>query len=282
MTCKICGQKNASGAKLCDDCRAARKRAYDPTVTQPLLAMAGEATLDSFSSGKRRKSSSKSAESNARRAARKAADEKRAAVLPVHQSPRKASTPMVLFAFLSVLLIGVYALHWVLSAPKGEGEGYTPVERSLKADAETVAPTDSPSPRALGPARAVSSPAEVSSAATPGRALTLPVDGEGAEAATRGVPAKVTTAKRAAPIRAPVIVIETPPLIAEPIAPAPAPELRPPPRVDPWQQMADAVARCSREGFFARVICEQKVRLQYCEGHWGQVAQCPGGPASDR
>jgi hypothetical protein len=41
--------------------------------------------------------------------------------------------------------------------------------------------------------------------------------------------------------------------------------------------MADAIAQCGREGFFAGVVCEQRVRLQYCEGHWGQAAQCPNG-----
>jgi hypothetical protein len=45
--------------------------------------------------------------------------------------------------------------------------------------------------------------------------------------------------------------------------------------------MADQVARCGRDGFLAGVICEQRVRLKYCEGYWGQVAQCPSGIAND-
>jgi hypothetical protein len=44
--------------------------------------------------------------------------------------------------------------------------------------------------------------------------------------------------------------------------------------------MAAAIARCP-DGFLERVICEQRIRLQYCDGHWGQVAQCPGGPSAD-
>ena len=51
-------------------------------------------------------------------------------------------------------------------------------------------------------------------------------------------------------------------------------------RVDPWQQMSEAIGRCPAE-FLGRVVCEQKVRLQYCEGQWGKVPQCPGGPSAD-
>jgi hypothetical protein len=42
--------------------------------------------------------------------------------------------------------------------------------------------------------------------------------------------------------------------------------------------MHDAMARCKREDFFRRIGCEQSVGLQYCEGYWGKVPQCPGVP----
>jgi hypothetical protein len=45
--------------------------------------------------------------------------------------------------------------------------------------------------------------------------------------------------------------------------------------------MAEGIARCGRENFIAGVICEQRVRLQYCEGYWGQAAQCPSGINND-
>ena len=41
MNCKICGQESMPGAKLCADCRSARKRAFAATVTQPLLEAVG-------------------------------------------------------------------------------------------------------------------------------------------------------------------------------------------------------------------------------------------------
>ena len=74
---------------------------------------------------------------------------------------------------------------------------------------------------------------------------------------------------------------------ATPAAPSPVstPEavspVREAPAPDRWQAMADQIARCGRDGFLAGVICEQRVRLKYCEGYWGQVAQCPSGIAND-
>jgi hypothetical protein len=71
----------------------------------------------------------------------------------------------------------------------------------------------------------------------------------------------------------------------EPPSTAPAPVIAPPvpeaPPPDRWQLMADSISRCGREGFFAGVICEQRVRIKYCEGHWGQAAQCPSGISND-
>jgi hypothetical protein len=60
------------------------------------------------------------------------------------------------------------------------------------------------------------------------------------------------------------------------VARTPAPAAAPQP--DRWQQMHDAMARCKREDFFRRIGCEQSVGLQYCEGYWGKVPQCPGAP----
>jgi len=86
-----------------------------------------------------------------------------------------------------------------------------------------------------------------------------------------------------------------PPPIAAPMPPAPAPQ--PPVRTaqqatsvaaaapvpDHWAQFAEDLHRCERESFLSRVVCDQRVRLRYCDGYWGKVAQCPGGmPNPDR
>lgn len=46
------------------------------------------------------------------------------------------------------------------------------------------------------------------------------------------------------------------------------------PVADRWQALATALERCGREGVFAGVICEQKARLQYCDGAWGEAPLC--------
>jgi len=53
-------------------------------------------------------------------------------------------------------------------------------------------------------------------------------------------------------------------------------------QTDRWKLMRDAMSKCVGETFFKRVACEQSVGLQYCEGYWGKVPQCPSGPSKDR
>ena len=81
---------------------------------------------------------------------------------------------------------------------------------------------------------------------------------------------------------------------AAPAPPAVAPAPEPPPRapviaaapkaapvVDRWMRMNEELSRCTREDFIMRVICDQRVRLRYCDGYWGKAAQCPGNPGRD-
>jgi hypothetical protein len=58
------------------------------------------------------------------------------------------------------------------------------------------------------------------------------------------------------------------------IAPSPA-------NGDDGPSLATMLEKCSEEKFLAGVICEQKVRLRYCEGRWGQVPQCTKKPHVD-
>jgi len=61
-------------------------------------------------------------------------------------------------------------------------------------------------------------------------------------------------------------------------APVAAPVATPAPPPDRWQTMGDALAHCAREGGLAGFICDQRTRLEACEGFWGRVAQCPLPP----
>ncbi len=47
-----------------------------------------------------------------------------------------------------------------------------------------------------------------------------------------------------------------------------------PPVSDRWETMSAALTTCSRASFLGGVVCAERVRLQYCEGFWGEVPQC--------
>lgn len=42
-----------------------------------------------------------------------------------------------------------------------------------------------------------------------------------------------------------------------------------------WDEMRDAIAACSTGDFLEGVICQQRVRIRYCVGWWGQSVDCP-------
>jgi hypothetical protein len=87
--------------------------------------------------------------------------------------------------------------------------------------------------------------------------------------------AEATMPESALPVAETVVTVPALP------PPVPAPREAPPPP-DRWQQMSDALARCDREGGFSGFICDQRVRLDSCEGWWGKVPQCPNPPENPR
>jgi hypothetical protein len=131
-----------------------------------------------------------------------------------------------------------------------------------------------PAPLAARPVDLVPEAMPRATAAVPGTAM------HPAATATKNRPPQ-NRAVEAPPVdRFPVVATATP----EPAA-APVPEAIPPAREAPppgrWQVMADQIARCYGDGFFAGAVCEQRVRRQYCDGYWGQVAQCRSGVVND-
>ncbi len=66
------------------------------------------------------------------------------------------------------------------------------------------------------------------------------------------------------PAPAPVVVA------AAPVPPAPRP-------LDRMQLLAQAFSQCPQESLLPRMVCEQKARLQYCDGYWGRAPLCPNG-----
>ena len=272
MSCQICGRRSAPGAKLCADCRAARKRAYDATITQPLLAMVGAGTISRTLSRLRR--SDNSPEAKARRAARKAkaaAQASSPASAPAPAAPAAAGSRSILWALLAigVVVAAIAGWHLPTRAPDAPDVG-TP---------STATPAQ-PAPDAE-PARMIPSATTPPATALP----PLPTIVERELIPNSHAAGKAATSKRANPSpKAAAPPTEAPPKVeivrAPPPEPAPPVTKGVPPRADPWQQMNEAIGRCPA-GFLGRVVCEQKVRLQYCEGQWGKVPQCPGGPSAD-
>jgi hypothetical protein len=76
----------------------------------------------------------------------------------------------------------------------------------------------------------------------------------------------------------PAVTPATPPPspAARPAPPVAAPPPAPAPVQDRWAQMSDELQHCQKENLFNRIVCDQRVRLRFCDGYWGKVSQCPG------
>ena len=51
-------------------------------------------------------------------------------------------------------------------------------------------------------------------------------------------------------------------------------------RPDRWHVMQVSLARCGGD-LFARIACDQRVRRQFCEGHWGVAPECASGVVNE-
>jgi len=48
----------------------------------------------------------------------------------------------------------------------------------------------------------------------------------------------------------------------------------------PWQLLHVSLARCDGD-LIARIVCELRVRRQFCQGHWGEAPECASGIKND-
>jgi hypothetical protein len=248
--CRICHGPRLPGARLCGPCKAALKRARQETVSEA-LSPPGIAA-EQVKAARRRKKS-----------------------LPAPPPASPARTRWLLPALaiaLPALLAGGYLAQWLA--------------HSAAAHAPSVAvpaPVTTPAPAvAQPPARTVSGGDSAAREAKPGATTPAPTPAAGPHPVILNAPirpaqkrpvesAAVANAIAAARFEGTGEPAVTPPA---PVVEAPPPVVEAPPP-DRWQVMSAAIARCGREDFIASVICEQRVRFQYCEGQWGQVPQCP-------
>ena len=120
---------------------------------------------------------------------------------------------------------------------------------------------------------AMSAPASTEAVPEPvARVVTRPAESKPRKVASANVRPVV---KVEASSTTPIVVV--PPAI---VAAAPAPVPTTAPAIDRWQSLSAALGRCDGN-LFTRIGCEHVARAQFCEGYWGQVAQCPAGVAND-
>jgi hypothetical protein len=273
MKCLICGRVSLSGAKLCPDCKAARKRAFDATVTQPLLAAAGAAR--GSAAAPRLLKPSQSVPDAARRAAKMALTAQAQSKIVTESSPRRAGRwPIIVGAICIVVVVVGYAGHW-FGASKSDTFAAVPVELPAAQGspaASSIARASTPGPTAAPTGVAAKVPVVISAIA-----VVPPTAATKADAAVRP---NARPRPEKAPITLPPPEPLPPPVVAI-VRPPPPAVVREIPRPDRWQLMNEAIARCPRDDISGRVSCEQRLLAQYCEGLWGQVAQCASIPYTD-
>jgi len=265
MDCTICGKTALPGAMLCAPCKAALKRARYVTVQEDL-----------------RRTSVIDVRRQPRRARSPAPKPEQAPITPVPIAARRKSRDgrrRVAGALVIAVVVGgagYWGLRELSARPRIDAPGTT----AFGAEVQQL------------PAGGVAAARNNESAAAP-----LPLPASAPALNPTSVSAQAQAAPQAAaatkPPAAPVVkrtVMASRSTFAttngdppEAVAPPPEPVkiaavAPPPPRPvpDQWQNMRDALAACDREGGLGGLICGQKVRIQYCDGYWGKVAQCPG------
>ena len=300
MKCPACGNENQPGAKFCVHCGIVLGTASAPAWTATPASSATGSAPRPAAPVQPVPTPAPAIPRPVFAAAPPAAPATMAAA-PAPESTRKAGLMIGIIALVIVLGAVGYFGYRMLSTegketvavvePPKPAETPPPPTATPAADmsatrdtASTAAPA-SPSMVAPSPATAIETSRAIAPAPTgvplPGRPPTAP---EGIK--TDSGPTKVTPSK-ASPKRAPSSGEAPSSTAAPPATPSPAPSKAlakaptPAPAPDRWQGMAEAMAQCHQAPFFSRLACEQRTRNRYCEGYWGQVAQCPSAPAKD-
>ena len=284
--CKICRRPAPRGAKLCAQCQAAVRRARQvPSVVSELLPVTTRTA-----SPVQDKLHPRSTTNSARRV-----------VLPPFSNGWGTYFAFVAFG-VAVSVTGYLAIDEIDSTSGGEpissgapaalGEGAVSggAPAALALDPDTPTPVEPAAPQTLSalqedddsPQIATGRTAPLASRAAPARPpgrlssrhpATIPVT------VTERLPASASVSRIASggPDSAPAPA-------DKPARPSQATRSADPPESavpDRWQVLRAAVARCAKENFLAGFVCDQRARLQYCDGHWGEVPECPGGNRAD-
>ena len=250
--CAICRQPATAGDRLCAPCRAALKRARDSTVSDAMMP-------------KRRPRRRVEAAPAAAPSASAIADP---AATPAAQINWLARGIAVSLAGALFVAGGVWLMHARSNAGTiAPRYSVAPPESS----AETIAAAAATRPAPVAPVHADKAPSAVvdhddASRTLDPRALPSSITMPRGRAETDALAAAALT-QPVAPPPAPVVEAPLPP----PVVVAQA-QARPAP--DRWQRLAAELERCPGETV-RRALCQEALRIEHCEGHWGRVAACP-------
>jgi hypothetical protein len=185
-----------------------------------------------------------------------------------------------LAAIATMLIAGVYAAYRINPAtPDAIGVASQPIDAG-EHNASTAA--------AAVPMAVESKPVEPETTV----ALRAPIPTTSPEAPKRASahqrPVPVPATKRTGTHQRPVPAVQAPAGAAPPVAQtlaaapvgAPVAETRKARGPDPWEAMHVGLARCGGD-LIARILCDQRVRRHFCEGHWGETPECASGVAND-
>ncbi len=252
-TCRICGQPALPAVRLCAQCKAALKRVRYDTVSQAMP------TPRRSRGGERSRTPVRTADDVVTSAPR------RNGVV----SWRGMRIPLVLGAMAAIVGSGGYFIVRQIHAA-------TPPE-SVAVIGTAAVERNADTPRNPAPASPLTAQTSAANPATAPQASDITAPGEDAKpvvAKPRSAPRSVKAPVAAVGPPAPEPSLEPPPApVVVAVAPAP-PAPRP---LDRMQLLAQAFAQCPQESLLPRMICEQRARIQYCDGYWGRSSLCPNG-----
>ena len=272
--CMICGGQTVASAKLCPPCRAALRRARDDTISE-LLPLPrrrdGIAYRDGTSVAGVFPFAGPDLAPPSRRSSRSRAALLRR-VTPAH------FRALALLSFIAAAcVVGFVALHQLAALREQDASARQRASSPPAPESRPLETRVSPA-TLLGDARSELPPAPHDGVEdAPAEGAAIPAPAPPAERPARVRPASAKAAIVVDPLPAgglvePPVVIAAPAPVAAPVVAAPAP--------DRATMLANELGRCAGN-FFSRTACESRARAQFCEGQWGQAAQCPAGIANE-
>ena len=270
MKCNICGGRTLPGAKLCLPCRAALRRARDDTVSE-LLPLPRRLEAMAFPVAR---TVSRTLDMVGVRRARRHA---KATAPTASPAARSTSSPLQTTAIaLFALAVGFLAYGFAQQLRGGHEVSVThPTAAPVSAAPQSaISPTalaaEAWRNTALAPLPTGETSSETAPAAEAPRVEPVKPRKNSSVARTS---AKADSVAIASAELVPSIVAAAPKTVAEDTPATVVP--------DRWQSLSAALGRCTVGNIFSRFACEHGARARFCDGYWGQVAQCPGGVIND-